>query len=202
MDLKLLPLPQNQPASVCCDLVHQIDGRHQQERVRDWVQCCTGHMYRLMYRHKCTHMYRHSRVKLERKRVVGMVQWSQRCWDQLSCIYENAQWSYTKKKNRPWRKAIQRKCTAEKSSSKKICSEEKQHKCNQCGGKGAMVTAVLRSVKMLSPPPLITPTLHRNIRPGHKILTSTSAKGPLDFKRFQIIASSHKNVLNVKSLNI
>ena len=153
MDLKLLPLPQNQPASVCCDLVHQIDGSHQQERVRDWVQCCTGHMYR----HKCTHMYRHSRVKLERKRVVGMVQWSQRCWDQLGCIYENAQWSYTKKKNHgeklykenvQQRKALQRKYTAVKSSTKKICSEEKRYKCNQCGGKGAMVTVVLGSVKM------------------------------------------------------
>ena len=140
-----------------------------------------------------------------------MVQWSQRCWDQLRCIYENAQWSYAKKKNHgeklykenvQQRKALQRKYTAVKSSTKKICSEEKRYKCNQCGGKGAMVTAVLGSVKMLSPPPLITPTLHRNIRPGHKILTSTSAKGPLDFKRFQIIASSDKNVLNVKSLNI
>ena len=74
MDLKLLPLPQNQPASVCCDLVDQIDGRHQQERVRDCLQCCTLYMW-------VHNMYRNSKVKLERKRVVGMVQWSQRCWD-------------------------------------------------------------------------------------------------------------------------
>ena len=83
---------------------------------------------------------------------------------------------------------------------------EKVYKCRQGGGNGAMVTAVLGSVKMLSPPTLIT-RLHRNIRPFHHFQLAVtkfhSSKMPLLISSsLGVIVSSHKNVLNVKSLKI
>ena len=90
----------------------------------------------------------------------------------------------------------------------KMHSGEKQYKCSEGGGNGAMVTAVLGSVKMLSRPTLIT-RLHRNIRPFHHsqlvVTKFHSSKIPLLISSslaLGVIVSTHKNALNVKSLKI
>ena len=60
---------------------------------------------------------------------------------------ENAWWRKAMQRKYKWRKAVQRKCS-EEEQYKDDKSGEKLCKCNQCGGKGAMVTVVLGSVKM------------------------------------------------------